>query len=102
MVWPCSSRNMLLPPDDRKRAVQISKALFESKKLRKELSVEKLRNWVLEKLSEDPLLKVEYFQIVHADTLQEITGWEEVEKAVGCIAVRVGNIRLIDNIRYIS
>jgi pantoate--beta-alanine ligase len=45
-------------------------------------------------------LKLEYFQIVDGNTLQEIKEWDDSDYIVGCIALFCGNIRLIDNIKY--
>ena len=45
-------------------------------------------------------LKVEYFEIVNADTLLPIDKWEDADYVVGCITVFCGSVRLIDNIRY--
>jgi len=46
------------------------------------------------------LLRVEYFSIVNAVTLEEITQWSDAENVVGCIAVNVGAVRLIDNVLF--
>ncbi len=95
-----SSRNMLLTPEQRKHAVLISKYLVESTQQINTMSVKALKEWVKEKINEDPLLEVEYFEIVNDKTLADIDSWDDNAGKVGLVAVRVGKIRLIDNIRY--
>lgn len=95
-----SSRNSLLSPEERSQAVNISKALFASKKYADTHTVDETKNYVESLIAESPMLKTEYFTIVDGDTLQDIKNWEDTDFAVGCIAVFCGNIRLIDNIKY--
>lgn len=95
-----SSRNSLLSPEERSQAVNISKALFASKKYADTHTVDETKSYVESLIAESPLLKTEYFTIVDGDTLQDIKNWEDTDFAVGCIAVFCGNIRLIDNIKY--
>lgn len=93
-----SSRNLRLNAEERQKAVEISKTLFESKKLISNFSPEQVQNWVIARLNSFSGLEVEYFEIVHQTTLQPIHSWSE--PAIGCIAVFCGEVRLIDNIKY--
>ena len=95
-----SSRNALLSPAQRMNAALISKTLFESVKMAKTQSLSSLKNWVCTTINENSELEVEYFEIVDDKYLQPITSWEEKNNKVGCIAVKVGKVRLIDNIKY--
>ncbi|MDR3653722.1 MAG: pantoate--beta-alanine ligase [Paludibacter sp.] len=95
-----SSRNERLTEDQRKKAVEISKVLFESRNFAGQLSPKELTNWVIEKINAVSELNVEYYEIVNTKTLQPINSWSE--HTVGCIAVFCGEVRLIDNIRYNS
>jgi pantoate--beta-alanine ligase len=97
-----SSRNMRLTPSQRKSSVAISNTLFESKKLMHTLPVDKLITWVIETINKNSELSVEYFEIVDDVFLMPVQSWNEKNNKVGCIAVKVGTIRLIDNIRYNS
>ena len=97
-----SSRNMRLTPSQRKNSVAISQTLFESKKLMHTLPVDKLIAWVIETINKNSELSVEYFEIVDDVFLMPVQSWNEQNNKVGCIAVKVGTIRLIDNIRYNS
>ncbi len=46
-------------------------------------------------------MNVEYYEIVDALTMQPIAEWIESEQPVGCITVFCGDVRLIDNIKYV-
>jgi pantoate--beta-alanine ligase len=93
-----SSRNERLSAEQRKKAVEISKVLFESRNFVPELSPNELKSWVIENINAVDGLEVEYFEIANTTTLQTIASWTEA--SVGCIAVFCGEVRLIDNIRY--
>ncbi len=95
-----SSRNKLLSPEYRKEAVLISKTLFESKKLIDTQNVKEVINFVVGKINESTLLKVEYFNIVDGNTLQPVDDWSQSDYIVGCIAVFADKVRLIDNLIY--
>lgn len=93
-----SSRNERLTDDQRKKAVEISKILFESRNFVPQLSPEELIQCVTAKINAVSGMKVEYYEIVDSESLQAISTWSR--PAVGCIAVFCGEVRLIDNIRY--
>jgi pantoate--beta-alanine ligase len=95
-----SSRNMLLEPERRKSATLISRTLLESTGKTKQHTIEEVKTWVVEQINTDPLLEVEYFEIVDKDLLQPVTGWSTPDERVGCVAVRAGKVRLIDNVKY--
>lgn len=93
-----SSRNERLTSEQRKKANEISRVLFESRNFANNLSPKQLTEWVVEKVNSFDELKVEYFEIANSTTLQTAKTWDE--PTVGCIAVFCGPVRLIDNIRY--
>ena len=93
-----SSRNERLTTEQRKKAVEISKVLFESRNFATQLSPSALSQWVIDHINKVDGLEVEYFEIANSTTLQSLKSWSE--PAVGCIAVFCGEVRLIDNIRY--
>jgi pantoate--beta-alanine ligase len=95
-----SSRNMLLSQLQRKDAAVISHTLKESLRLAKSMDVGQLRLWVIDSINRNSNFQVEYFEIVDVDDLKQVQNWVEPNDKVGCIAVKVGKIRLIDNIRY--
>lgn len=93
-----SSRNALLTPEQRTLAVQISKTLFEAQKKAGILSVNDLKRWVINTLNEIEGFETDYFDIVDDLSLQPIANWNHPTPIHGCVAVKVGRIRLIDNV----
>lgn len=94
-----SSRNALLNEQQRKSAPVIYKALSDAQKLGCSLSIADMKAQVAEQINADKELDVDYFDIVDADSLNSLSSWDESNNIFGCIAVKVGAIRLIDNIR---
>ena len=95
-----SSRNARLTPEQRKQAAEISRALFEARDLMDRLTVEQVKKRVVEHLNKNPLIDVEYFEIVDENNLQSIEKWDETPHKRGCIAAWVGEVRLIDNVKF--
>jgi pantoate--beta-alanine ligase len=95
-----SSRNLLLTAEHRNVAPLIAQTLNEAKCRKSTTNVRELENWVISTINAEPLLNVEYFDIVDDTNLQAINEWREGQTAVGCIAVFAGKIRLIDNIVF--
>lgn len=98
-----SSRNERLSAEQRENAAVIYKTLKEAKKRQATFaSAGELKEFVINKINDNPYLQVEYFELVDANTLQEVDDIAHTHEAVGCVAVYAGNIRLIDNIRFYS
>ncbi len=95
-----SSRNLLLSEKERKNASEISKTLFKACNLAANLSVEELKKWVFAEISKNPFLSMEYFEIVDDTCLKPIKEWSENNVKIACIAVKVGKVRLIDNVSF--
>ena len=95
-----SSRNQLLPTELRKIAPEIYKTLYNSLEYSKTHSVKETHAIVIDRIDSIPGMRVEYFEIVDARTLESIDDWNESPWIVGCITVYCGDIRLIDNITY--
>ncbi|HDR88021.1 MAG TPA: pantoate--beta-alanine ligase [Bacteroidetes bacterium] len=95
-----SSRNVLLTPDERKTAASISRALSRARAMRHKATLTEVKQWVTEQLSQLPDMEVEYFEIVDDRTLVPLSRWQKNKGTVGCIAVKLGKVRLIDNIRF--
>lgn len=94
-----SSRNTLLDTDHRTAAPYIYKVLKAAVEKSHQTTPDQLAAWVTAQVESNPLLKVIYFQVVDAATMQQVRTWEESPVIQGCIAVRAGDIRLIDNIK---
>ncbi|MDY6800289.1 MAG: pantoate--beta-alanine ligase [Bacteroidota bacterium] len=95
-----SSRNMRLTFEQRKNVSLIAKTLFEAREKAKLLSVKETQEWVINTINKNPYLDVEYFEIVDENTLLSVENWKQPGNKRGCIAVNVGDIRLIDNIGF--
>ncbi len=94
-----SSRNQRLSEDEKQIAANIYRVLQESTQLTTQI-VDDIRQFVSEELVKFPLLRLEYYEIVDADTLQPVHNLNDAKGIVGCIAIYAGEVRLIDNIRY--
>jgi pantoate--beta-alanine ligase len=95
-----SSRNVLLSSVQRKSVGIISQTLFEAQKNYKNYKPDTLKKFVVDKINADANLKVEYFELVQDPELSLVKNWDYEDKILACIAVQVGNIRLIDNIYF--
>jgi pantoate--beta-alanine ligase len=95
-----SSRNMLLTPDQRREAPLIYHALLQAANWLDKYPIEKTVELVKEAINKSQHLKVQYFEIVHPETLIPLHGSERIEGMHGCIAVLTEGPRLIDNLGY--
>jgi len=93
-----SSRNMLLTPEQRASAPTIAQTLREARNKMGSMTVEELTDWVENQINDNPLMQVEYFQVTDSRTLQPVWEWGQPNGVVACVAVRIGKVRLIDNI----
>jgi pantoate--beta-alanine ligase len=115
-----SSRNRLLSAEERKHAVLIPQTLFKVKEMWGKKSVTELKEFVQNEFAKNGFLKLDYFEISYADTLEPVqnthlqtlrSGQAQppsllIERGkpkagvsiVACIAAFDGKIRLIDNI----
>lgn len=95
-----SSRNTRLTPEQRQKAPLIARALKESTTFVPEKSVQEVIDYVIRTINSDPVMRVEYYEIVDGHTLESIKNWSDTDYVVGCITVYCGEVRLIDNIKY--
>jgi len=95
-----SSRNKLLLPEHREAAPLIHQTLVEARQLSLTKTLDEVKEFVLKQINTNPLLVVEYFEIVDETTLVPVKNWQEPGIKVGCIAVFAGKIRLIDNVIF--
>ncbi len=97
-----SSRNSLLSDEERKHAALIYHALNQAKQNKRKYVIKEIKAQVINSLNKDPYIRVEYFEIVNSENLKPVQSWGEPSVKIGCIAARVGNVRLIDNINFNS
>lgn len=108
-----SSRNMRLSPAARAIAPAINDTLQQAAEMAECEDVDDVKEWVMGTLSSfhevneeqcpDGLkFEPEYFEVVNAKTLQPIENWEDAggDGAVGCIAVWLDGVRLIDVVKF--
>jgi pantoate--beta-alanine ligase len=96
-----SSRNVRLSEHQRDVAPNIHRILKESLKWAETLGVEETATRVADAINQFPEMEVEYYKIVDQKTMQPVTDWyADGHGAVGCITVYLGDVRLIDNIKY--
>jgi pantoate--beta-alanine ligase len=96
-----SSRNVLLKPDIRKNASIIFKTLSSAASLISASDIPEIKLFVEQSIGNAEGFEVEYFDIVDDTELIPVKKKSEMQitkKYFGCIAVRAGEIRLIDNI----
>lgn len=92
-----SSRNMRLNPTSRKLAVEISRTLRKVKSgiRNQESEIRSLEEYGRKRLSGFKGIETEYFEIRNAEDLQYVKS--RSEKMVALAAVKIGGVRLIDN-----
>jgi pantoate--beta-alanine ligase len=95
-----SSRNQLLTPEQRAAAPLIHTVLQKARNLKYSKSPGELQTMVKEAINNHPLMHLEYFEIVDDHDLKPITSWDNPANKVGCIAVHLSEIRLIDNVYF--
>ena len=93
-----SSRNARLTVDQRAEAPVIFKALTSAKQNHSWFIPAGVKQLVRGEIEENHLFRVEYVDVVNAETLQPFEDWMDVEHAVVCVAAFIGSVRLIDNI----
>jgi pantoate--beta-alanine ligase len=93
-----SSRNALLAPDERQRALVLSRALEEARRLveRGQRDPAAVRAAMRQIVETGRPAAIDYISVVDPGTLQPV---ERVDRPVlVALAVRIGNTRLIDNV----
>ena len=104
-----SSRNTRLSPNARAMAPAIYATLQQAVEMAEYEDVEDVKDWVLDTLESwhevnaapDGLrFEPEYFEIVNDTTIQPVHDWSDAAGIVGCIAVWLDGVRLIDMVRF--
>jgi pantoate--beta-alanine ligase len=92
-----SSRNRRLSPHEFETAAQIHRILEDSRSLP---DVPEIKRFVESEISRIPEFKLDYFEVADDQTLQTVHSMNDAPGIMGFITVYVGEVRLIDNIRY--
>ncbi len=96
-----SSRNERLTPNERASAPYIYEVLQDAKTTSEFLCTNRLKQYVLNQFSDRKEFEVEYFELADDVDLQPIKTHDPEKGTIGFIAVNLGKVRLIDNIRII-
>ncbi len=96
-----SSRNVRLDSHQREVAPNIHRILSESVEWKRDgCPLAEVKKAVIDAIDAYPEMEVEYYEIVNAADMQPVSSWDVCEEAVGCVTVYLGDVRLIDNIKY--
>lgn len=94
-----SSRNVRLTPEQRMQAPKIYHVLKQAREQYKQKPIGEIKLWVESQINSCELMQLEYFEIADARTLQP-AGNPPPPKVIACIAVKFGQLRLIDNLFF--
>lgn len=98
-----SSRNLLLAPDIRKNAPVIYRTLLSASSMISQNDIPYIKTFVEKTINQIPGFEVEYFEVADDIDLIPVENKDKMDTAkqyIACIAVKAGDIRLIDNIEF--
>ena len=95
-----SSRNVRLSPDARKQALSLSRGLKKARALFGQgcRDAQKLIAEAQNEIAAQPDAEIQYISLAHPDTLELYTQ-QVPDQVMMLMAVKVGGVRLIDNMR---
>jgi pantoate--beta-alanine ligase len=96
-----SSRNERLTPEERAIAPFIFETLQYAKSKKDTICTGPLKQMVINLFEANENFRLEYFEIADDKNLQPVTSWGSAPGILGFVALQLGNVRLIDNIRFI-
>ena len=92
-----SSRNTRLTAEERIIAGMVPDMMQQANKIVREQSIDAAKKFISDLVSKISIMKLDYFEVCDAETLESLSDYNPKNKAVSLIAVFVGKIRLIDN-----
>jgi pantoate--beta-alanine ligase len=96
-----STRNVNLTTEARKAATLIPQMLKKAKELyHKNVEIAEIKQEIERAFSKNNIYQLEYFEISDVENLNSINKKTEQQEVVACIAVFVGEVRLIDNLIF--
>jgi len=96
-----SSRNVRLTPEERAIAPHIYRILKSVADKAPQMNPDELEKWGKAQLDRIEAFTTEYFQIADGHTLQPLKSLKNTDSARAFVALQLGKVRLIDNIRII-
>ncbi len=95
-----SSRNTRLSKKERDQAALIYATLNKTISLKQNSTIDDINHVVQSTFDQNPAFKLDYFCIADAQSLQPITSIDQHQTARAFIAVKLGDVRLIDNVNF--
>lgn len=95
-----SSRNTRLNKEERKLAPFIYETLVKAREKMETLNPSQVKEWVILQFKKQSGLDLEYFEIVEDKRLMSVDEWDKEMNKVACLAVLLGEVRLIDNLNF--
>lgn len=92
-----SSRNVRLNEEERKVAARIPLMMQEARELVKREGIAAAKEYIAQEVAGQALMKLDYYEVCKADTLELLADYQPGQPAISLIAVFVGAVRLIDN-----
>jgi pantoate--beta-alanine ligase len=96
-----SSRNRRLLTQHRERAGEIYRTLIAAAAMISDYEIREIKDFVTDRINMIPDFRLEYFEIVEEGTLKPVISrisMSPEKHYFGCIALRAGDVRLIDNL----
>ncbi len=93
-----SSRNALLNAEERRVAGLIPALLQKAKDIAQSNGIKSAKAFIAKETNLHRLMKLDYYEICDAETLNILSTMESRRKSISLIALYVGKIRLIDNL----
>lgn len=96
-----SSRNRNLTPTERKQATLLFQALTQAQQMLVQgSSPEQAKAAVVTRINAHPYFRLEYVEVVNADTFQPAQEVLAPGQTAVCLAAHLGKVRLIDNVVF--
>jgi pantoate--beta-alanine ligase len=97
-----SSRNVYLTPEQRKEATVLYRALMQAKSQLDagERNLDALKTLVTHTIQTSPMTLIDYVDIVDDDTFSPSTSLQNGKSYFLILAVRLGEVRLLDNLHF--
>ena len=96
-----SSRNERLTDGQREIAPFIYQTLKEAVRKSQFMTPDEVRYFVRNRFIDQPEFNLEYFELADDRELQPVSTWNDAPGIMGFVAAWLGNVRLIDNMRFI-
>lgn len=93
-----SSRNLRLGKEGRIAAKKLNIALKSFAEKIKSNDLNTAREDIIKELNNDPIIEVEYLEVANSENLTPLKSVNQTDKKVVCIAAKVEEVRLIDNL----